>query len=396
MTNICMSIVANISAVLLLPFRTLYGISFSLLGLLLLLNFVTQLSVDLIFSFFSHKFNIEKTVKFTPLLTMLGLLVYAVWPALFPHAAYPGLVIGTVIFAAAGGLGEVLISPVIAAIPAEEPEREISKLHSVYAWGVVLVIAISTVFLHIFGVESWQKLILLLLSFPLLAVLFFGGTKLPKMETPEKVSGALSLLKNRGLWLCILAIFLGGAAECTMGQWASGYLEGALGIPKVWGDLFGVALFSVTLGLGRSLYGKYGKNPGKILFLGSIGAALCYFVCAVISVPFLALLACAATGLCVSMLWPGSLIVASDRFPSGGVFVFAMMAAGGDSGASFGPQLVGIITDAALKNPTLLRLADHLQLMPQELGLKLGMLLGMLFPLLAAPVYFRIWKKERE
>ena len=181
-TNICMSIVANISAILLLPFRAMYGISFSLLGLLVLINFVTQLSVDLIFSFFSHKFNIEKTVKFTPLLTMFGLLVYAAWPMVFPNAAYPGLVLGTIIFAAAGGLGEVLISPVIAALPAEDTEREISKLHSVYAWGVVLVIAISTVFLHFFGVESWQKLIFLLLLFPLLAVVLFFGTKLPKME----------------------------------------------------------------------------------------------------------------------------------------------------------------------------------------------------------------------
>ena len=56
--NITMAVVGNLSPVLFLTFRSLYGISFSLLGLLVLINFVTQLGVDLVFSFFSYKFNI--------------------------------------------------------------------------------------------------------------------------------------------------------------------------------------------------------------------------------------------------------------------------------------------------------------------------------------------------
>ena len=51
-TNISMAVVANLSPILFLTFRSLYGISYSLLGLLVLINFVTQLTVDLIFSFF--------------------------------------------------------------------------------------------------------------------------------------------------------------------------------------------------------------------------------------------------------------------------------------------------------------------------------------------------------
>ena len=59
-TNITMSVVANLSPLLFLTFRSLYGISYSLLGLLVVINFSTQLLVDLIFSFFSHKFDIKK------------------------------------------------------------------------------------------------------------------------------------------------------------------------------------------------------------------------------------------------------------------------------------------------------------------------------------------------
>ncbi len=396
MTNISMSIVANLAPILFLTFRSLYGISYSLLGLLVLVNFVTQLSVDLIFSFFSHKFNIPKVVKLTPVLTAAGLFIYAAWPFLFPGAVYPGLVLGTVLYAASGGLGEVLISPVIAAIPADDPSRELSKLHSVYAWGVVVMVVICTVFILLLGTDRWQWMVLLLACIPVVATVLFAGVKIPEMETPGRVRGVLQFLKKRSLWLCVLGIFLGGAAECTMAQWASGYLEKAMQIPKVWGDIFGVALFSVMLGLGRTLYARNGKNAPRILFFGAVGATLCYFLTAITTWPILGLAACAFTGFCTSMLWPGSLIVASDRFPEGGVFIFAMMAAGGDMGASVGPQLVGIITDAASHSSKLSALAQTLQVAPEQLGMKIGLLVGMLFPLLAIPVYRRLWKSGKK
>lgn len=217
-TNVSMSVVGNISPILFLTFHNLYGISYSLLGLLVLINFITQLSIDLVFSFFSHKFNIPLTVKMTPLLTVVGLFLYAVFPLAFPQYAYAGLVAGTIVFSASGGLAEVLISPVIAAIPSDDPDKEMSKLHSVYAWGVVPVILLSTLYLYVFGSENWSWLALLFMLVPLVAFILFSKAPIPQMETPQKVSGALSFLKNKGLWLCVGAIFLGGASECIMAQ----------------------------------------------------------------------------------------------------------------------------------------------------------------------------------
>lgn len=394
-TNVTMSVTTNLSPVLFLTFRTLYGISYSMLGLLVAINFVTQLAIDLTFSFFSHRFNIPKTVKTIPVIATAGFGLYALLPSLFPEYAYLGLALGTVIFSAASGLAEVLISPVIAALPADDPDREMSKLHSVYAWGVVGMVVFSTVFLLIGGARSWPWLTLALMTIPALSAALFAGSEIPPMETPEKASGALKLLKNRGVWLCVLAIFLGGASECTMAQWCSGYSEQALGIPKLWGDLFGVALFSVMLGTGRSLYAKIGRNIGKVLTLGAAGAAVCYFVAAVTGVPVVGLLACAVTGLCTSMLWPGNLVVASSRFPQGGVFIYAMMAAGGDMGASVGPQLVGVITDSIMAAPWAAELAGKLQVTTEQLGMKAGMLCGMLFPLAAIFVFLYIWKGQK-
>jgi fucose permease len=396
MTNMSMSVVGNLSPLLFLTFHTRYGISYSLLGLLVLLNFCTQLAVDLIFSFFSHRFNIEKTVKITPVITVVGLWVFALLPQLFPTYAYLGIVIGTLIFSASSGLCEVLISPTIAAIPAENPEREMSKLHSIYAWGVVGAVLLATLFLTFVGTEYWHVLALLFSLVPFSASVLYFKAEMPKMETPERTSGALRLMKNKALWLCVLAIFLGGAAECTMAQWASGYLEMALGIPKLWGDVFGVALFAATLGLGRSLYAKIGKNVERVLLFGAIGAALCYLIAAFSPFPLLGLIACALTGLCVSMLWPGSLIIGSERFPAGGVFIFALMAAGGDFGASVGPQLVGIVTDAVAASGGAMALAERLGISAEQLGMRFGMLIGALFPLIAIAVYVKIYRDAKK
>lgn len=394
--NVTMSVVGNLSPLLFLSFRELYGISYTMMGLLVLLNFCTQLAVDLVFSFFSHRFHIPKTVKFTPVLAAFGLLVYALLPWVLPKSlAIVGILIGTVIFSAASGLAEVLVSPVIAAIPADDPDREMSKLHSVYAWGVVGVVVVSTLFLRFVGRRYWQFLALFFALIPALSALLFSRVEIPEMKTPERASGALRLLKNSGLRLCVLGIFLGGAAECTMAQWASGFLEKSLGIPKLYGDLFGVAGFALMLGLGRSLYAKYGRNIERILIVSSVGATLCYLVCACSNSPIVGLAACALTGLCTAMLWPGNLVVASSRFPEGGIFVFAMMAAGGDLGASLVPQFVGVITDVTISSSFATALAQRFSLSAEQLGMKFGFLIGTLFPLMGILVYALILRRKK-
>ena len=393
--NVTMSVIGNLSPLLFLTFHELYGISYSLLGTLVLINFCTQLTVDLIFSFFSHKFNIPLTVRLTPIIAIAGLVLTALAPVLFPNAVYLGLVLGTMVSCAACGLCEVLISPVIAAIPAENPDHEMSKLHSVYAWGVVGMVVVATVFLLLVDHRYWQWLVLLMTLVPITAAILFSRAPIPQMQTPEKTSGAVNFLKDKGVWLCILAIFLGGAAECTMAQWASGYLEQALGLPKVLGDLLGVALFAFALGFGRSLFSKIGKYPSRAILWGAIGATACYLIAALSPFAIVGLLGCAFTGFCVSMMWPGSLLVASDRFPTGGVLIFALMAAGGDMGASVGPQLVGMITDFAILNPAVSNFASTLGLAPEQLGMRMGILIGTLFPLCAIFVYAHFRKQDK-
>ena len=375
-SNITGMAIGNLPPLLFITFRQMYGIPYSLLGTLVLINFSTQLLADLVFSFFSHKFNIKLTLRLMPLITLAGLGLYALAPVLFPAHIYLGLALGTVVFSFAMGLGEVLLSPVIAAIPSENPEREMSRLHSIYAWGVILVVGISTVFLAVAGSENWQWLVILFALIQLLPAFLFLISPIPQLQSEDQKGSAAALLRDRNLWICVLSIFLGGAAECTMAQWSSGYLEMALGVPKAMGDIFGVALFAFMLGLGRTLYAKHGRNITKVLLWGSVGAVICYGTAFASQSPYLGLAACALTGFCVSMLWPGSLVAVAERIPAGGVVMYAMMAAGGDIGASVGPQLAGIIADAA--------------------GIRYGILAGLVFPLGGIAVNYLLNRKSKK
>ena len=381
MTGFTMSAVANISPLLFVTFREMYHISYTLLGLLIVVNFSTQLMIDLVFSFFTQFFNIHKTVKLTPFIAFIGMLIYALMPQIFPAQAYLWIVVGTVIFSVSSGLAEVLMSPVIAAIPAENPEHEMSKLHSVYAWGVVIVVIISTLFIKLFGRTNWMYLALLWSIVPLIAWLLYLKAEIPPMKMGaegKKYGGRV----NRGLFLCVMCIFFGGAAECTMSQWASGFAEKALNIPKVCGDIFGMALFGLMLGMGRTAYSKIGRNIEKAMLLGMLGAFICYIVAGVVFNPIVALIACAMTGICTSMLWPGSLIYTEEKIPGMSVSAYALMAAGGDLGASVSPQLVGVAADSVGASSLAVNLGKTLNLTSEQIGMRSGFLIAAVFPLL--------------
>ena len=379
LTGISMAVSANLSPILFLTFKDMYHLSYTLLGLLVVLNFSTQLLIDLVFTFFSKHFNIHKTVKMTPFIVFFGLVLYAVLPRVFPEVAFLWIVIGTVIFSVASGLSEVLISPVIAAIPSENPEREMSKLHSMYAWGTVGVVIFSTVFIAIFGGENWMYLALAWSVIPLTAFFMFLKANFPEMDNFKNGKKGTKLW-NKGVVLCTLCIFFGGAAECTMSQWASGFIEKAIGVPKVFGDILGVALFATLLGAGRTLYTKYGKNIYPILLFGMLGASVCYLVAGLSLSPVVGVIACALTGIFTSMLWPGTLIYVEEKNENVGVAIYALMAAGGDMGASLAPQFLGIISDKFSLTEVALKISNIFHISPEQVGMRTGLLVAGLFP----------------
>ncbi len=382
-TYLAMSSVFSLPPLLFATFRELYGISYTLLGTLVLINFCTQLSIDLIFSFFSKYFNIHKTIRLMPLLTATGLCIYAAIPMLFPQYAYAGLIIGTLIFSVAAGLGEVLISPTVASLQSDTPEKDMSTLHSLYGYGLVGVVLISTVFLQFVGNQYWMYLTFFWAVLPVIASILLTNSHLPNMNMEHNPTEKTnSKHRTIGIILCMICIFLGACAENTMSNWISVYTENVLHMPKVWGDVFGMCLFATLLALTRTAYAKYGKNIFKVLCLSMAGSVFCYIIVALSMNDIVSLIACVALGICTSMLWPGTLIFMEEKIPMAGVAAYALMAAGGDLGASVAPQTLGIIVDNISLTKWAENLGNVVALSPEEIGFKVGMLIAVAFPFL--------------
>ena len=389
----CYSAYFTMSSIFILPpllFATLqdtYNISYTLLGTLVLANFCTQMLVDLLFSLFAKKFNAKMLVRITPLITSLGLVIYALVPTFLPQFAYAGLLAGTIVFSIASGLSEVMLSPTIAALPSDNPQRDMSMLHSLYAFGILFVIVLSTAFFALFGSHNWMYLTLFFAALPVIAAVMFMLSPMPDLQKGAQQERSKRTGKRTlGLALCVACIFFGSCAENTMSNWISGYMENALHIDKAVGDLVGMAAFAVLLGLTRITYAKFGKNIFRMLTVGMIGAAVCYLVVAFSSHPIPARAACVLTGIFTSMLWPGALIMMEENVTGVGVAAYALMASGGDLGASVAPQLMGIVTDAVSASDLGLRLSGQLGLSAEQVGLKAGMLVCSLFPILGIAV----------
>jgi len=396
-----MSSIFCVPPLLFVTLREMYGISYTLLGTLVLVNFCTQLGIDLIFTAFSKHFNAKKIVRVMPLITSAGLFLYALIPTLFPQAAFLGLFLGTVLFSVAAGLSEVLLSPTIAAIPSDNPQRDMSLLHSLYAFGVVTMVLISTLTLKLIGRENWMYLVMFLALLPIICAALFMVSPMPDMQSHEPSIGEKGTKQRRiGLALCVACIFFGSCSENAMGNWISSYMEAALGVDKAVGDILGVAMFAVLLGIARILYAKFGKNICKVLLLGMIGSCICYLTVGLTSNVILAFFACILTGFCSSMLWPGALIMMEERIPNAGVAAFALLAAGGDLGASVSPQLVGIVVDRVSVSAFAAECVQRFGGTPEQIGLKVGMLVCAVFPIIGTVLVLFIMrhfkKSERQ
>lgn len=399
-TYIAMAPIFVLPSMLFLTFRQTYGISYTLLGSLVLVNFCTQMTIDLLFTFFSRFFNIRATVRVMPLLTTVGLLLYAILPWVLPsHLTYLGLVIGTVIFSISAGLSEVLVSPIVAAIPSKHPERDMSLLHSIYGWGVVGSVLVCSLYFLTVGTRHWQYLVLLLATLPLITATLFFLSPIPDLnpQSAEAPSSRRSRGRTVGIALCAVCIFLGSCAENTMTNWISGFMESALGLPKAVGDLLGLAVFALLLATTRVLYAKYSPSILKTLLVSMIGASVCYLLTGLSPSVLLSFLSCILLGVFTAMLWPGTLILMEERIPMPGVAAYALMAACGDMGASVAPQMLGIVVDRIAASEFARRMSLTASVTPEEIGMKIGMLIAAIFPILGTGLVLyiiRYYKKQ--
>lgn len=389
----------NLPALLFVVFQQQYGISYEMLGRLILMNFVTQLCVDMISIKLAEKFGYRACLIGGQSCIVVGLILLSVLPSVMPP--YIGLSIAVILMAVGGGLAEVLVSPTIEAMPGDEKAAAMSMLHSFYCWGQVATVLGSTLLLFVIGRSAWQVLPLCWVIVPACSALLFVRAPFAPVVGGEGGGMKLgTLLRTPAFLVAMLIMVCAGASELVMSQWASTFAEKALGVSKVIGDLAGPCMFAVLMGLGRMIYGRMGSRlPLKQCLMGcALLCVACYLTAALSGSPVAALAGCAVCGFSVSIMWPGALSMSAARFPTAGTALFAILAVMGDLGCSVGPWLAGLVSDGAQAVPQLTQFAAQAGLTAEQLGLKAGLLLGTVFPvtLFVSTMFVREKEKEKE
>ena len=358
------AIINNFLPLLFITFQNSFNIPLSQITLLITINFLVQLSVDLLSAKFIDKIGYRAAIVLAHICAASGLIFLATLP--FILEPFIGILISVSIYAVGGGIIEVLISPIMESCPTDNKEKAMSLLHSFYCWGHVAVVLLSTLFFKLIGITNWPLLALLWAAVPMANALLFAKTPIAPL-IPENQRGMTfkELISSKIFWLLFVMMLSAGASEQAVSQWASAFAEQGLAVSKTIGDLAGPMAFAILMGTSRAIYGKFGDkiNLERFMTLSTVLSVISYLVISLSPSPAISLIGCAVCGLSVGIMWPGSFSKAAKALPTGGTAMFALLALSGDLGCLSGPSLVGAISNAVGNN------------------LKIGILVAVVFPI---------------
>ncbi len=368
---IVQGIINNIAPLLFVIFTDKFNISLDKLALLITINFATQLIVDTLSIKFADIIGYKKLAVISQGIAFLGLSCLGLLPNIMKNA-YWGIVISIILSAIGSGITEVIISPIIEAIPGEKKTAEMSLLHSFYCWGQVTVVLLTTIMIKLLGNNLWFIAPIIWAVIPLINTINFIGVPIKPNLTKEEKTPLFRMLFSKHFILCIIIMICAGASEIGMSQWSSYFAEAGLKVTKITGDLLGPCLFAVLMGTGRMIFGFVGEkiNLKTALYCSAGLCAACYFGTCFIENQVISLLICALTGITVSIMWPATLSLAAQLFPKGGGAMYSVLALSGDTGCTLGPWFISFMSIQLASNET------------SGEALKTGIGFGSIFPIL--------------
>lgn len=382
------AIVVNLAPLLFVIFQRDFSFSLSFIAAITLITFLIQMGLDVAAIYFVEKTSYRTLAVSSQLTACIGLILMAFLPRIMIPEV--GILVAVFVYSTGSGLCEVVLSPLIEAIPkgGGENRSSMTLMHSFYAWGQAAVILITTIVLRLIGDSLWWYIPLIWAIIPLFNTVAFMRVPLADMTVHEEGSGIGRMLRRPEFLIVFMLMICSGASEQAMAQWASMFCEAGLGVTKVVGDILGPCLFAVMMGIGRTVHGLFGGkiDMQRLLFVLAAFAVGCYLITVFVPIPIVSLLGCGLCGIGVSVMWPGMLALCANKYPTAGASMFAVLALGGDIGCSVGPWLTGTVSDAVVDlvnhSPGIITEVFGGSLTPEQLGLKAGFLAAVIFPLM--------------
>ncbi len=370
------AIVNNFLPILFVALQDNYSLKYEELARLIVINFVSQMIVDLLAPKVTEIFGYRITAFLSQFTAGMGLCALGVLPLIMGNT-YLAISISVVIYAIGSGLMEVILSPMVEILPSDNKGGSMCILHSFYCWGQAFTVIVTTALISVFGSINWNYIPFIWAVIPLLNS--FSFLKVPILEpaSDTKLASFRELLKRRQFRAYMVMMLCAGASEIAMAQWASLFAQRGLGVSKAVGDLAGPCVFALFMAVGRVYYGANAKKLSfrRSMIILSAFSVLCYTGVAVSQSAVLSLVFCGVCGLTVSIFWPAIYSQGAVDFKDGGMVMYSVFAMCGDTGCALGPWVLGIVADS--------------------LGLKAGFGVTAVFPLLMLITTAFILKSSR-
>lgn len=376
---ISQAIINNLLPLLFVTLQHQFQLSVAQIGFMVTFNFFMQLLVDLLAAKYADAIGYRACMVIAHAACAVGLVGLAVFPFILP-VPYLGLLLSISIYAIGGGLTEVLVSPIVQALPLKRKESVISILHSFYCWGHAAVVLLTTLFFYLAGTAHWRMICVLWAIIPAANIIMCVICPMCKLTEEEEQVPFRTLFSSKLFWIFIVMMLCAGAAEHSMVQWSSFFAEEGLQVPKAIGDLLGPCMFAILMGITRAVYGAFGDRfpLQKVLVLTSTLCIISYLVAVFSPIPMISLIGCGFCGISVGLMWPGVFNLSAKYCARGGTAMFALLALAGDMGCSVGPSIVSSVATAFGGE------------------LKSGLLAAAVFPLVLALGVFALRKIQRK
>lgn len=346
---IVQAIVNNFLPLLFVYFNTKCNIPLYLISIIVTYNFGLQILVDAFSATLVLKLGYRKTAILSNVVSCLGLFILGCFSYLAPNyiILYIGIMVSVTLMAIGGGIVEVILSPLVEALPLENNNKQMNMLHTFYCVGHIIVVVFATLFFKLFSIDNWALFSFSLMIFPISTTILFVKCPIISPKGDEKPIGRFKLFKNPIFIMLFILMVCAGASEQAVAQWISYFLEIGLKVEKSVGDVVGVTSFALCMLISRLYFGTANRkfNILKILIIASLILTGLIVVSTITNKAILALILLSLCGLFIGFAWPTIYAYADEIFTKGGTVMFSMLALGGDLGCTLGPTVVGTISE---------------------------------------------------
>ena len=253
----------------------------------------------------------------------------------------------TLLIGVANGLVEAFVNPLVATLYSNDKTSRLVALHAWFPGGIVIGGLLAYAFTQL-GL-GWQAKMLLMLVPSVIYAAMFAGKTFPQTESAAAGVSFAGMFREVGrpLFLIVwLSMWLTAATELGPGQWYANIFNevtqsatnaGIILLVWVNGTMYAMRQF-----LGRI---PHTMSPTLLIAVTAPVAALGLYLFGQPTTPAMWYVAAALLAVGTAFWWPTMLGITSERFPSGGALLLAIIGASGSISTAIAGPVMGWINE---------------------------------------------------